>query len=45
MCSQISDAADSIALDLDVGRQHLADKRCQTAQLDDQDLVLGWMTG
>lgn len=40
MGSEICDAPDSITLDLNIGRQHLADERRQTSQLDDEDLVL-----
>lgn len=41
MCSQVGYAPDGIALDLDVGRQHLANQGRQPAELDDQDFVLG----
>lgn len=41
MGRQVRDAADGIALDFDIGREHLSDEGGQTAQLDDQDLVLG----
>jgi hypothetical protein len=40
---QVGDTADSIALDLDVGRHHLLDQWLQPAKLDDQDLVVGWV--
>lgn len=40
MCGQVSDATNSITLDLDVWAQHLPDKRLEAAQLDDEELVL-----
>lgn len=40
MCGEIGDASDGVALDLDVGRQHLADERLQSTKLYNQQLVL-----
>lgn len=42
MRGQVSDAADSVALNLDIWRHHLLDERLQPAELDDQDLVVGY---
>lgn len=39
--SKIGDATDSIALDLHIGREHLADERGQSTELNNQDLILG----
>ena len=39
VCREIRYAPHSIALDLDVGRQHLPDERAKATQQDDQDLV------
>lgn len=38
---EVRDAPNSIALDLDVGRHHLANERGQPAELNDQDFVVG----
>ena len=38
---EIGDAADGIALDLDVWTEHLADKRLEAAKRDDEEFVLG----
>jgi hypothetical protein len=38
--SKVGDAANGIALDLDVGAEHLPDKRLQPAQRNNQQLVL-----
>jgi hypothetical protein len=40
MRSEVGDASDGVALDFNVGREHLTDQRIQSAELDDQDLVL-----
>jgi hypothetical protein len=37
---QVCDAADSVALYLDVWAEHLAYEGLETAELDDQDLVV-----
>lgn len=41
MSSEVGDAADGVALDLDVGREHLTDERLESTELDDGNLVLG----
>lgn len=38
---QVGDAADGIALDLDIGRVHLLDEGSKTTESDNGDLVLG----
>lgn len=40
MCCQVGDASHSITLNLDIRGEHLANKGCQPAQLDNQDFVL-----
>lgn len=42
--SQIRDTSHSIALDLDIGRHHLANQRGQTTALYNENLVLGYST-
>lgn len=39
--SEVGDTTNSIALDLDIWRHHLLDKRLESAELDNQDLVVG----
>jgi hypothetical protein len=39
--SQVGDASDGVALNLNVGRKHLTDKGLEAAELDDGELVLG----
>lgn len=39
VCGEVGDATDGIALDFDIGREHLALERAKAAQLDDQNLV------
>ena len=41
MSRKVGYTADGVALDLDVGAEHLADERFETAKLDDEQLVLG----
>jgi hypothetical protein len=41
MGGKVGDAADGIALDLDVRGGHLLDERLKTAKTNDQNLVLG----
>lgn len=41
MSSQISDTADSITLNFDVGTEHLANERLKTAQFDYEKLIIG----
>jgi len=41
MRGQVRDAAHRVTLDLDIGAQHLADERLETAQLDDEEFVIG----
>lgn len=41
MGCEVGDAADCVALDLDVGREHLSDQGFKAAEADDGDLVLG----
>ena len=43
MCSQVRDTSDSIALDLDIARDHLLDQGGQPTKLDDEDLVIGFL--
>lgn len=43
VCGKIRDAADGVALDLNVGAEHLADERLDATERDDQELVLGWV--
>ena len=43
MGGEVGDASDGVALDLDVGRQHLSDERVQSSESDDERLVLGWV--
>ena len=40
MCSQISDTSNSIALYLHVGTKHLTYERLESAQLDNEQLIL-----
>lgn len=42
VCCQIRDASNGIALDLDVGGEHLPSERCQSSKLHDEDFVLGY---
>ena len=41
MRSEIRDTAYCITLNLNIRAQHLADKRFQTAELDNKELVVG----
>lgn len=41
MGGEVGDAPDGVALDLDVGREHLADEGFESSELDDRELVLG----
>jgi hypothetical protein len=38
---QVRDTSNSIALDLDVGRHHLANEGVQPAELNNQDFIVG----
>ena len=40
MSRKVGYTADGVALDLDVGAEHLADERFETAKLDDEQLVV-----
>lgn len=40
MSRQIGDTSDRVALDLDIGRVHLSYQGRETAELDDEDLVV-----
>ena len=41
MGGQVGDATDGVALDLDVGREHLPDQGFQASEFDDRELVVG----
>jgi len=38
---EVGDASYGVALNFDVGREHLTDERIETSQSDDESLVLG----
>ena len=40
MCGKVGNAANSVALDLDIGGHHLSDEGRKSAELDNGDLVL-----
>jgi hypothetical protein len=40
VCSQVSDTADSVALNFDVRAEHLTDQGLEATELDDQELIL-----
>lgn len=42
MSRKVGDTTNRIALNFDVGTKHLADKRLETAKLDDEQLVVRW---
>ena len=41
MCSEVGHTSDGIALDLDVWAEHLANQGLETAEFDDEKLVVG----
>lgn len=41
MCGKIRDASHGIALDFDVGTEHLPNKRFKAPEPNDQELVVG----
>ena len=41
MSSKVGNAAYSVALNFDIRAEHLPDERLETAQLDDEQLVVG----
>lgn len=41
MSGEVGDASDGIALDFNVGREHLPDERLESAERDNEQLVLG----
>ncbi len=43
MCGEISDTSDGVALYFDVGTEHLADERFKSTQLDNEQLILGYL--
>jgi hypothetical protein len=40
MSGQVGDAPDGVALDFDVGREHLTDQGLEASELNDRHLVL-----
>lgn len=40
MGGEVGDASDGVALNLNVGREHLSDERVETSKSNDESLVL-----